>query len=59
LVGEVWFLPILSFYIFRLVPKELAQDLLKIIGKQIFMVETFLNYQNGFGISYNKRGNAV
>jgi hypothetical protein len=35
----------------------LAGNLLKIIDEQIFMVEQFLNYQNGFGISYNKRGN--
>jgi len=44
-------------YVFRLIPTELAGNLLKIIGEQIFIVEMFLNYQNGFGISYNKRGN--
>jgi hypothetical protein len=44
-------------YTFRLIPTELAGNLLRIIGEQIFMIENFLNYQNGFGISYNKRGN--
>jgi hypothetical protein len=57
LVGKVWFLLILSFYIFSLIRTELPGSLLKIIGEQVFMVVTFLNYQNGFGISYNKRGN--
>jgi len=36
---------------------RIAGSLLKIICERIFMVEIFLDYQNGSGNSYNKRCN--